>query len=99
MKKAFLLHEAPQNIASAIVEIHPKDGVQFTLEEVHKYLNCKKIDVAKLPSGDILLIDKEAEIKNRSLNVEATIFYGSAKTNIKGTVIICPSAMFKLPLP
>lgn len=62
-------------------DITPKNGVHFTIEELHRVLNCRTVELIR--TGDpnmIMLGDEESRLRDDySINIEATrIFRDSA---------------------
>lgn len=62
-------------------DITPENGVSFTIEELHRVLNCRTVELIR--TGDpsmIMLGDEEARLQDDfSINIEATrIFRDSA---------------------
>lgn len=56
-----------------VVEIEPKNGTNFTLDELYKHLNCSLVEVINLNQDDIMVVDEEGKwTSNNMVNVNAT---------------------------
>jgi hypothetical protein len=66
--------------------VMPKDG-QFTLDELRTMLGCQLVDEAKVASGQLLIFDPEARLKNPlpQLNYIASYL---AETFLRGHVLL-----------
>ena len=77
---------------SEFVEIQPKNGTNFKLEELYKHLECEIIEVLHFGDNTLLIIDEEGKLNDKTLNSAATHFFRKEmKTNdfIVGNAIIC----------
>ena len=84
-----------------VVEIEPKNGTNFTLDELYKHLNCSLIEVVNLNQDDIMVVDDEGKLtSNNVVNVNATklaqenqaiIFWDY----IAGDAIVCNRKMIR----
>lgn len=54
------------------VEISPANGKMFELEEVQKLVGGY-IEIIHLGKGDVMIIDEEGKLKNKTINSVATI--------------------------
>jgi len=78
--------------------VQPEDGVSFTLDETYTHTECRMVEVVHLPGGKwILIADEEGLLKEAPLNVIASLLNGMQYHGqpIVGTVLVCPSEMFK----
>lgn len=81
-----------------INQIVPKNGTDFSLEELQGYVDGK-IEIVDLRNGDILVVNEEGKF-TKGMNCFATFVGHSTKslfTNdyIAGDVVMCPSEMVK----
>ena len=84
-----------------VVEIKPKNGTDFKLDELYKHLNCSLAEVISLNQDDIMIVDDEGKLKsNNVVNVNATklaqenqaiIFWDY----IAGNAIVCNRKMIR----
>ena len=84
-----------------VVEIEPKNGTDFKLDELYKHLNCSLIEVVNLNQDDIMIVDDEGKLtSNNVVNVNATklaqenqaiIFWDY----IAGDAIVCNRKMIR----
>ena len=84
-----------------VVEIKPKNGTDFKLDELYKHLNCSLVDVINLNQDDIMVVDDEGKLtSNNVVNVNATML---AQENqaitpwdyIAGNAIVCNRKMIR----
>lgn len=84
-----------------VVEIEPKNGKDFKLDELYKHLNCSLVEVINLNQDDIMVVDEEGKLKsNNVVNVNATVL---AQKNqaiifwdyIAGNAIVCNRKMIR----
>ena len=84
-----------------VMEIEPKNGTDFKLDELYKHLNCSLIEVVNLNQDDIMIVDDEGKLtSNNVVNVNATklaqenqaiIFWDY----IAGNAIVCNRKMIR----
>lgn len=59
-----------------VMEIEPKNGTDFKLDELYKHLQCSLVEVINLNQDDIMVVDEEGKLKsNNVVNVNATILF------------------------
>ena len=84
-----------------VVEIEPKNGTDFKLDELYTHLQCSLVDVISLNQDDIMVVDDEGKLKaNNVINVNATVL---AQKNqaiifwdyIAGNAIVCNRKMIR----
>lgn len=83
-----------------VVEIEPKNGTDFTMEELYEHLNCRIVEVIALNEDEIMVIDEEGKYNNKEVNANATMCAqkNQAITSwdcIVGDAIVCNSEMVK----
>lgn len=84
-----------------VVEIEPKNGADFTLEELYEHLQCGLVEIIVLNQDDIMVIDEEGTWTFKGVNVRAT---KHAQENqaiaswdyIVGDAIVCNRKMVKV---
>lgn len=77
------------------VEVQPKNGKTFELEEMYKMLGCDMIEIVDLKNGEILIIDEEGKFKEHP--IRNTIATNIARNHhaiwpmdeIVGDVLLC----------
>lgn len=84
-----------------VVEIEPKNGTDFKLDELCKLLQCSLVEVISLNQDDIMVVDDEGKLtSNNVINVNATML---AQENqaiifwdyIAGDAIVCNRKMIR----
>ena len=84
-----------------VVEIKPKNGTDFQLDELYKYLNCSLVDVISLNQDDIMVVDDEGKLKaNNVINVNATVLAQENRAivfwdYVAGDAIVCNRKMIR----
>ena len=84
-----------------VMEIEPKNGTDFKLDELHKHLNCSLVEVININQDDIMVVDDEGKLKaNNVINVNATMLAqeNQAITSwdyIAGDAIVCNRKMVR----
>lgn len=77
--------------------VHPKEGPQFSLEELQTYVGGP-IEISSLPDGRYFVSNERGKLEFRPVNVDATIIYRSAwkgrsdwaaADTVVGDVLIC----------
>lgn len=88
-------------VSGEVMEIEPKNGTDFKLDELYKHLQCSLVDVINLNQDDIMVVDDEGKLKaNNVINVNATML---AQENqaiifwdyIVGDAIVCNRKMVR----
>ena len=84
-----------------VMEIEPKNGTDFKLDELHKHLNCSLVEVINLNQDDIMVVDDEGKLKaNNVINVNATMLAQENQSitswdYIAGDAIVCNRKMVR----
>ena len=84
-----------------VMEIEPKNGTDFKLDELHKHLQCSLVEVINLNQDDIMVVDEEGKwASNNVINVNATMLAqeNQAITSwdyIAGDAIVCNRKMIR----
>ena len=84
-----------------VMEIEPKNGTDFKLDELHKHLNCSLVEVININQDDIMVVDDEGKLaSNNVINVNATMLAqeNQAITSwdyIVGDAIVCNRKMIR----
>ena len=84
-----------------VMEIEPKNGTDFKLDELHKHLNCSLVEVININQDDIMVVDEEGKLaSNNVINVNATMLAqeNQAITSwdyIAGDAIVCNRKMVR----
>lgn len=88
-------------VSGEVVEIEPKNGTNFTLDELYEHLNCSLVEVINLNQDDIMVVDEEGKwTSNNVVNVNATKYAqeNQAITSwdyIAGDAIVCNRKMIR----
>ena len=88
-------------VSGEVMEIEPKNGTDFKLDELYKHLQCSLVEVINLNQDDIMIVDDEGKFtSNNVVNVNATklaqenqaiIFWDY----IVGNAIVCNRKMIR----
>ena len=84
-----------------VMEIEPKNGTDFKLDELHEHLKCSLVEVINLNQDDIMVVDEEGKwASNNVINVNATVLAqeNQAITSwdyIAGNAIVCNRKMIR----
>ena len=84
-----------------VVEIKPKNGTDFKLDELYKHLQCSLVEVINLNQDDIMVVDDEGKLKaNTVINVNATVLAQENRAivfwdYVVGDVIVCNRKMVR----
>lgn len=75
-----------------VTEVAPKNGRNFTLEELRTLIGCDWIEIVRLlGSGDsFLVVDEEGKLNGKERNSKATKMYGRMPYDyIVGDALLC----------
>ena len=78
--------------------VTPKNGKDFTLEELYTLIGCDMIEVVypEWDSDCIFVIDEEGKLNGKDINYPATLMWGYGGADVLvGDVIYCKSEMVK----
>jgi|TARA_R100000093_G_C1937085_1_gene70763 hypothetical protein len=79
--------------------VKPRNGKNFTLNELYKLLNCKMIELVKTHDDRTMVIDEEGKLNEMSwmmTNAHATIMYKyGADDPIVGDALVCDNRQIK----
>ena len=82
--------------------VNPQNGRSFKLAELYTLLDCQTVDVIRLSSELILIIDDEGKFRNPAyLNLLATYLWyqhqpeARGQDSIVGRAILCRDKQFK----
>jgi hypothetical protein len=75
-------------------EVQPKNGTNYSLEELYKMLGCEMVEVVYTQDNDTILIcDEEGTfVENPRRNVQASNLAGC---QIVGNVLVCHTSRFQ----
>lgn len=88
-------------VSGEVMEIEPKNGTDFKLDELYKHLQCSLVEVINFNQDDIMVVDEEGKwASNNVINVNATMLAqeNQAITSwdyIVGNAIVCNRKMVK----
>lgn len=88
-------------VSGEVMEIEPKNGTDFKLDELYKHLQCSLVEVINLNQDDIMVVDEEGKwASNNVINVNATMLAqeNQAITSwdyIAGDAIVCNRKMIR----
>ena len=75
-----------------VTEVMPKNGRDFTLEELRTLVGCQWVEFVHLrdESGRFLVVDEEGKIYGKPHNEKATTLYGRMPFDyIVGDALLC----------
>ena len=80
-----------------VMEIEPKNGTNFSLEELYEHLQCSSVEVINLNQDDIMVFSEEG---NNVVNVNATMYAQENQAitswyQIAGDAIVCNRKMIR----
>ena len=84
-----------------VVEIKPKNGTDFKLDELYKHLQCSSVEVINLNQDDIMVVDDEGKLtSNNVVNVNATKLAQENRAivfwdYVVGNAIVCNRKMIR----
>ena len=84
-----------------VMEIEPKNGTNFTLDELYKHLQCSLVEVINLNQDDIMVVDEEGKwASNNVINVNATVLAQENRAivfwdYVVGDAIVCNRKMIR----
>jgi len=79
-----------------ITETKPKNGTDFSLEELRAAIGGGYIEVVRtVDDSRIMVLDEEGKLKNMPVNPKATALYPNLADVIVGDVVVCKRAMVK----
>ena len=87
-------------VSGEVMEIEPKNGTDFKLDELYKHLQCSLVEVVNLNQDDIMVVDAEGKWASNVVNVNATVL---AQENqaivfwdyVAGDAIVCNRKMIR----
>ena len=88
-------------VSGEVMEIEPKNGTDFKLDELHEHLNCSLIEVIYLNQDDIMVVDEEGKLtSNNVINVNATVLAQENRAivfwdYVVGDAIVCNRKMIR----
>jgi len=79
------------------VEIEPKDGKYFGLEELYKLIDADTIQIIQAKDKEMMIIvDEDGKERKKPFNIKATTIASLAYQDfIVGDVVVCPRKFFK----
>lgn len=95
MKYAYLILKADQRGKPELIE---SEEQTITLKELYNAIGCDCIEIVRVSNpidGSMLcmVIDESGKIKNKRINLRASLLYGSVYDYIAGDALICQEAM------
>lgn len=95
MKYAYLILKADQRGKPELIE---SEDQTFTLKELQKAISCDCIEIVRVRNpidGSVLcmVIDESGKLKNKRINLRASLLYGSVYDYIAGDALICQEEM------
>lgn len=79
-------------VDGTVTEVKPKNGRDFTLEELRELVGCEWIEIVRLlGNGDsFLVVDEEGKLNGKERNEKATRMYGRMPFDyIVGNALLC----------
>ena len=83
-----------------VIEIEPKNGTDFKLDELYKHLNCSLVEVINLKQDDIMVVDEEGKYTSNVVSVNATVLAQENRAivfwdYVAGDTIVCNRKMIR----
>lgn len=88
-------------VSGEVMEIEPKNGTDFKLDELHKHLQCSLVEVININQDDIMVVDGEGKwASNNVVNVNATVLAQENRAivfwdYVAGDAIVCNRKMIR----
>lgn len=88
-------------VSGEVMEIEPKNGTDFKLDELYKHLQCSLVEVINLNQDDIMVVDGEGKwASNNVINVNATVLAQENRAivfwdYVAGNAIVCNRKMIR----
>jgi hypothetical protein len=70
-----------------VISVKPKNGKDFSLEELYEFTNGGPIEIVYLRDGRLMILNEEGKLKRLPVNLRATQLYGN--DTIVGDVLVC----------
>lgn len=81
-----------------VLEIEPRNGRHFKLEELYEILECELVQMVFLQDNKIMLIDEEGKLTKSTVNKKATAIFNEilriSYDWIAGHAIVCEQNQF-----
>lgn len=71
-------------------EVYPNNGVEYTLEELHKFVDGY-VEIVRIADKKMIVLDEEGKLKGKPVNFRATVLadsYIAANDVIVGDVLV-----------
>ena len=84
-----------------VMEIEPKNGTDFKLDELYTHLQCSLVEVININQDDIMVVDGEGKwASNNVVNVNATVLAQENRAivfwdYVAGDAIVCNRKMIR----
>lgn len=78
-----------------VTEVKPKNGTDFSLEELQKVVGGYIEVVGTVDPSRIMVLNEEGKLKRLSVNQKATALYPNLADIIVGDVLVCKRRMLK----
>lgn len=91
------MEAAVYHIEGKITQVSPKNGTDFSLEELRGFVKGH-IEVVYLAKNTIMIVNEEGKLQGLSVNPNATKIlrdYYKTSDYIVGNVLICDSSLVK----
>ena len=85
---AYILTTKGESLACA-----PKNGTDFSLEELKQAIGGGYIEVVYLPDNRVMVIDEEGKLKQMPLNHAASMLY--LRDTIVGDALVCDRSQIR----
>ena len=88
-------------VSGEVMEIEPKNGTDFKLDELYEHLQCSLVEVINLNQDDIMVVDEEGKwASNNVINVNATVLAQENRAivfwdYVVGDAIVCNRKMIR----
>lgn len=68
-----------------ILEVFPKNGKDFNLQEMYALVECDTIDIVSLADGRYMVVDDNGRSNKKPLNPKATGMYRNGRMSVAET--------------
>lgn len=79
-------------VDGTIVEVEPKNGTDFSLEEMYEHTGCSMVQFANAKDGRMMIVDEEGKMFGKEINQAATKLYQYGEHpgyELVGDILIC----------
>jgi hypothetical protein len=85
-------------VDGTIVEVEPKNGTDFSLEEMYEHTGSSMVQFVNSNDGRFMIVDEEGRLFGKEINTAATELYSLGEHpgyELVGDVLICSPEQIK----